>query len=100
MEQLLLFALIFVAMYFVLIRPQQQRVKQQRALLTTLAVGDDVVTVGGLLGRIVELDDEVATIETLPGTRLRFRRGAISGRGGESTTAAAPEPGDPGAGGA
>ena len=100
MEQLLPFVLIVGVMYFVLIRPQQQRVKQQRALVTSLAVGDEVVTVGGLLGRIVDLDDEAATIETTPGTRLRFRRAAISGRVGEPAPTTDPDPGDTGGFGA
>jgi preprotein translocase subunit YajC len=67
-------------MYFVLIRPQQQRVKAQRALVTSLAVGDEVVTIGGLLGTIVTIDEDTATIETTPGTILRCRRGAIASR--------------------
>ena len=67
-------------MYLVLIRPQQQRVKAQRALVTSLTVGDEVVTIGGMLGRIVTIDDDVATVETTPGTILRFRRTAIAGR--------------------
>jgi preprotein translocase subunit YajC len=76
-------------MYLVLIRPQQQRVKAQRALVTSLTVGDEVVTIGGMLGRIVTIDDDVATVETTPGTILRFRRTAIAGR----TDVA--EPGEP-----
>jgi preprotein translocase subunit YajC len=67
-------------MYLVLIRPQQQRVKAQRALVMSLSVGDEVVTIGGMLGRIITIDDDVATVETTPGTILRFRRTAIAGR--------------------
>src|SRR4051812_16714620 len=67
-------------MYLVLIRPQQQRVKAQRALVTSLAVGDEVVTIGGVLGGIVTNDEEIATGGTTPGTILRFRRTAIAGR--------------------
>jgi preprotein translocase subunit YajC len=67
-------------MYFLLIRPQQQRVKAQRALVRSIAEGDDVATIGGILGRILTLDDEQATIETTPGTILRIRRGAIAAR--------------------
>ncbi|MBW3614242.1 MAG: preprotein translocase subunit YajC [Actinobacteria bacterium] len=80
MEQLLPLAFLLVVMYFLLIRPQQQRVKAQRSLVSSLAVGDEIVTVGGLVGRIVALDDDTATVETTPGTVLRFRRAAISGR--------------------
>lgn len=77
----LLFPLILIALFwFLLIRPQQQRVKQQRALVESLEVGDEVVTVGGVLGRIVALDPEVAAVEISDGVVVRFRRGAISTR--------------------
>ena len=85
MDQLAsLFPLVLLlgVMYFVLIRPQQQRVKAQRALITSLSVGDEVATIGGVLGRIVTIDDETATVETTPGTVLRFRRSAIAARVG------------------
>ena len=78
--QVLLPVLLIGVMYMLLVRPQQQRVRAQRTLVSSLAVGDEIVTVGGLIGRIVELDDTVATIETGSGVRLRFRRPAISGR--------------------
>lgn len=78
--QLFVLVALMALMYVMLIRPQQQRVKAQRALVSALRVGDEVVTVGGLMGRIVHLDEEVAEIETIPGTVLRFRRVAISGR--------------------
>ena len=77
---LLPLVLLLGVMYFVLIRPQQQRVKAQRALITSLSVGDEVATIGGILGRIVTIDDETATVETTPGTILRLRRGAIAAR--------------------
>jgi preprotein translocase subunit YajC len=49
-------------------------------MVSSLEVGDQVVTVGGLLGRIVALDDDAATVETTPGVVLRFRRSAIGSR--------------------
>lgn len=67
-------------MYFLLIRPQQQRVKAQRALVSSVQQGDDIATIGGILGRVLTIDDEQATIETTPGTILRIRRGAIAAR--------------------
>ena len=67
-------------MYFLLIRPQQQRVKAQRALVLSLEAGDQVATIGGILGRIVTIDDDTATVETTPGTVIRVRRGAIATR--------------------
>ena len=83
---LLPLVLLLGVMYFVLIRPQQQRVKAQRALITSLSVGDEVATIGGVLGRIVTIDDETATVETTPGTILRFRRSAIAARTSLSPT--------------
>jgi preprotein translocase subunit YajC len=80
--QLLPIVAMFALAYVLLIRPQQRRVKQQRQLVSALEVGDEVVTVGGLLGRIVSLDEESAQVETTPGVVLRFRRVAISGRVG------------------
>ncbi len=79
MELLPLVGLLAI-MYFVLIRPQQRRVKAQRALVTSLEVGDDVVTIGGIFGRIVTIDDGEATVETTPGVVLRCRRAAIATR--------------------
>ena len=78
--ELLPLVILLGIMYFLLIRPQQQRVKAQRALVTSLDVGDEVATIGGLLGRIVAITDEYATIETTPGVLLRVRRGAVATR--------------------
>jgi preprotein translocase subunit YajC len=72
----------FALAYVILIRPQQRRVKQQRQLVSAIEVGDDVVTVGGLIGRVVRLDDDTVEVESTPGVVLRFRRVAISGRVG------------------
>lgn len=80
MEILIFWALIGGAMWFLLIRPQQQRVKAQRALVQSLEVGDEVVTVGGMLADIVALEGEIVTLEPAPGIRLRYRRAAISGK--------------------
>lgn len=80
MESLLPLALLFGVMYFVLIRPQKQRVRAQQALVSSLGVGDEVITIGGIFGRILTLSDDEATIETTPGTVLRCRRAAIAGR--------------------
>ena len=80
----LLFPLIFLGlMWVLLVRPQQQRVRQQRELIAALRVGDDVVTAGGIFGRIVALTDDEATLEVAPGVELRFLRAAMSTRLGE-----------------
>src|SRR5918999_3101680 len=72
---LLLMVAIF---YFLLIRPQQRRARQQRSLVESLDVGDEVVTIGGLFGRIMDLDDETVTIDAGAGTRLRFLKQAVA----------------------
>ena len=73
------FPLIFIGlMWLLLVRPQQQRVRQQRQLLATLAVGDRIVTVGGIIGTVVALDDDEARVEVAPGTVLTLLRAAIS----------------------
>jgi preprotein translocase subunit YajC len=70
--------LIFVAMYFLMIRPQQKRARAQRELLDSLEVGDEVLTVGGMFGTIVDMDDESLTVEVAPGTSIRMVRNAIA----------------------
>ena len=77
----LLFPLVFLAlMWFLLIRPQQQRVRRQQELVASLVVGDEVITAGGILGRIVALDDDEASLEVAPGVVLRVLRPAVNAR--------------------
>jgi len=70
--------LIVVAMYFLLIRPNSKRRREQMELQSRLAPGDEVRTAGGLYGTVVSTDDESVTIEASPGVELRFARAAIS----------------------
>jgi len=70
-------ALMVAIFYFLLIRPQQRRARQQRDLLGSLQVGDEVVTVGGMFGRITDMDDESVTLDVGAG-RVRFIRQAIA----------------------
>jgi preprotein translocase subunit YajC len=64
--------------YFLLIRPQQRRVRQQRDLVESLGVGDEVVTIGGMFGTIFEMNDESVTLDVGSGTRIRFVKQAIA----------------------
>jgi preprotein translocase subunit YajC len=64
--------------YFLLIRPQQRRVRQQRQLVDSLRIGDEVITIGGMFGTILEMDDETITLDTGAGTRLKFLRQAVA----------------------
>ena len=69
---------IFVVFYFLLIRPQQKKQKEARAMLDSLEKGNEVVTAGGILGRIVKLDEQYVTVEVAPNTQMVVQRGAIS----------------------
>ena len=69
---------IFVVFYFLLIRPQQRKQKEARTMLESLEKGNEVVTAGGVLGRIVKLDEQYATIEVAPGVQMVVQRGSIS----------------------
>jgi preprotein translocase subunit YajC len=89
MASLIPIVILFVLMYLLLIRPQQQRVRRQRELISSLQVGDRIVTVGGLLGTIRSLHDETAEVEVADGIVLTFIRPAISRRADVSTGAAA-----------
>jgi preprotein translocase subunit YajC len=75
---LLSLVLMVAIFYFLLIRPQQRRARQQRSLVESLDVGDEVVTIGGMFGRIMEVDDESVTIDAGAGTRLRFLKQAVA----------------------
>jgi preprotein translocase subunit YajC len=75
---LLWLALMFGAFYLLLLRPQRRQVTAHRELMASLAVGDEVMTMGGIFGRINHLDDEVVDLEVSPGTSLRVSRSAIA----------------------
>ena len=74
----ILFPLLMVGMYLLLVRPQQRRLKAQRALIASVAVGDRVVTAGGIIGTIRILEDDRVALEVAPGVELRVLRAAIS----------------------
>jgi preprotein translocase subunit YajC len=59
--------LMFVAMYFLMIRPQQKRAKEQKAMMEALAKGDEVVTAGGILGKVAKVTDLYVTLEIATG---------------------------------
>lgn len=70
---------VFVAVfYFLLIRPQQKRMKDQQAMLSRLAAGDEVVTSGGILGRITEVNDTFITLEIAEGVRIKVQKTQIT----------------------
>ena len=66
--------------YFLLIRPQQKRSRAQAALLSSIETGDEVMTAGGLIGTVIDIDDDadIVTVEIAPGVQTRMVRRAIS----------------------
>jgi preprotein translocase subunit YajC len=68
--------------YFLLIRPQRARQRQQQALMNALEVGDEVMTAGGIFGRVtaIDADEDIVTVELAPGTQVRMLRRAIAQR--------------------
>ena len=69
---------IFVVFYFLLIRPQQKRAKETKAMLAALQKGDEVITAGGVVGRISKLSDQYATVEISPTVEISVQRAAIA----------------------
>ena len=71
------FLLMFVVIYFFMIRPQQKRAKNEKAFESALKVGDKIITKSGLHGNVAELSDTTVVIETMAG-KLKMERSAIS----------------------
>ncbi len=76
--QLLQFVPIFLILYFLLIRPQQQRQKKLEQMLKALKKGDRVLTSGGIIGTVVGLDDAHATLKIADDVKVEFTKGAIT----------------------
>jgi preprotein translocase subunit YajC len=74
----LIIGLMFVAMYFVMFRPQMKRQKELKAMMEALAKGDEVVTVGGILGKIAKVGDIYITLEISNGTEVVIQRSAVT----------------------
>jgi preprotein translocase subunit YajC len=76
--QIILLVVFVGVFYFLLIRPQQKRMKDQQAMLSRLAAGDEVVTSGGILGRITEVNDTFITLEIADGVRIKVQKAQIT----------------------
>src|SRR6478752_4228558 len=70
--------LIFVIFYVLMIRPQQQRVKQHQAAISAIKKGDEVITGGGIRGRVTKVSDEEAEVEIAQGVKIRVVKSTIS----------------------
>jgi len=71
-------ALIFIVFYFLLIRPQQQKAKEQRTMIDNLKRNDEVIMAGGLYGKVIALNDKVVTLEIAPNVRVRVERAQVA----------------------
>ena len=70
--------LIFVVFYFLLIRPQSKRAKEHAAMVAALEAGAEVVTSGGILGKVVELGEQYLTVEIAEGVKVKVQRHTVS----------------------
>jgi len=69
--------LMFVVLYFVMIRPQMKRTKEQKAMIDALAKGDEVVIAGGVIGKISKMGDSYLYVEVANGVELQVQRGSV-----------------------
>lgn len=92
---LLFIVAIFGGVYFLLIRPRQQKLRQQQTQARQLSVGDEVVSAGGIYGRVVAIDADVAEVEVAPGVVMTFLRRSVNARPGANPTGANPTGGNP-----
>ena len=70
--------LVFVVIYFIILRPEQKSRKARQAMIDSLKKGDSVLTTGGLYGSVVQIQDQIVTLQVADGVRMRFSRAAIS----------------------
>jgi len=75
---LLVMVVFIVIFYFLLMRPQQKRQKEHQTLISKLATGDEVVTTGGVLGKITDVGDNSVTIEVADGVRIKVQKTQVS----------------------
>ncbi len=69
--------LMFVVLYFVMIRPQMKKAKEHKAMIEALAKGDEVATAGGILGKVTKLGDSFIDIEVADGVEVHLQRSAV-----------------------
>jgi preprotein translocase subunit YajC len=77
MMNILFIVLMFVIIYFLMIRPQMKRAKEHRTMLEALQKGDEVITAGGVLGRVSKMGEAYVTIEIAPNTEVSVQKAAV-----------------------
>ncbi|MBK9420054.1 MAG: preprotein translocase subunit YajC [Flavobacteriales bacterium] len=78
MSTIIMMVLLFVVFYFFMIRPQQKKAKDARKFRETLQKGTRIVTIGGLHGKVVEVNDKTVLVEVTDGVKLRFEKSAVA----------------------
>lgn len=76
---ILILPILILIMYFMLIRPQQQRMKEHQRLLAAVDVGDDIVTSGGIYGRVSELDGDTLFLQVADGIEIKITKESVAG---------------------
>ena len=76
-ESMLLIGAMFAVLYFLMIRPQMKRAKEHKAMVDGLQKGDEVVTAGGILGRISKIGEGYVSVEIAPNTEIQVQRAAV-----------------------
>lgn len=87
----LIIIFVFVAIYYLMIRPQQKREKERRAMVQALTEGDEVVTNSGIHGVIVEVEPNIVWVEVAPDVELKLTRDAVAMRQPESGASGSPD---------
>jgi preprotein translocase subunit YajC len=77
MQGMLLIGAMFAVMYFLMIRPQMKRAKEHKAMIDALQKGDEVVTAGGVLGRISKIGEGYVSVEIAPTVEIQVQRAAV-----------------------
>jgi preprotein translocase subunit YajC len=91
MSTLGMLLIMFAVFYFMLIRPQQKKQREHQDMLRNLKKGDEVVTTGGIIGKIAGLTDTYATLEVQEKVRIKVVRSHITGKTGTPAATAVPE---------
>jgi preprotein translocase subunit YajC len=77
MDMFVFLILMLVVMYFMMIRPQMKRAKEQKSMMEALQKGDEVVTSGGVLGKITKVSDAYLSVEIAPNTEVQIQKSAV-----------------------
>lgn len=86
-SSLIMLAIMFAIFYFLLIRPQQKRVKEHQTMLANLQKGTDVVTNGGIIGKVTNIADDTVTLQVADNVKIKFQKSAIQQVLGEQAEA-------------